>query len=88
MNPTPHRSVDITLIAFLVGLAAATAISYLVGFRAGGITLSVVLLAGAVVRGVPTAASAAFAVRARWFDVVALLILAVGVAFLAITLPA
>ncbi|GAB3560739.1 DUF3017 domain-containing protein [Spelaeicoccus albus] len=88
MNPSPHRSVDVALIAFVLGLAITTAIAFLAGFRAGGIALAVVLFGAAVVRGVPTTASAAFAVRARWFDVIALLVLAVGVAFFAVTLPA
>lgn len=88
MNPSPHRSVDVALIAFLVGMGIATAIAFLVGFRSGGIAMSVVLFAAAVVRGVPTTASASFAVRSRWFDVLALLILAAGVAFFSATLPA
>lgn len=88
MLPSPHRSVDIALICFLLGLAAATAIAFMVGFRAGGIALAAVLFGAAVVRCVPATASAAFAVRSRWFDVIALLVLTAGVGFLALTVPA
>lgn len=87
MDPSPQRSVDVVLIAFVVGLAITAAITFLVSFRAGGIALAVVLLGAAAVRCLPMTASAAFAVRARWFDVLGLVVVAAAIGFFAVTLP-
>lgn len=96
MRPSTHRAERAAnprpaLVPVLVvaGAALAAVVGVLVGFRAAGLLMAVVLALTAIARSVlPLGSPFVLVVRSRTMDVTTAAVLAVGVAALALTAPA